>query len=173
MPQDRPAVPAQLKREVLTEAGHRCAIPTCRSVPIEIAHIIPWADVREHAFDNLIALCPTCHTRFDTGTIDRQSMRMYKQNLATTNGRYGDVERRVLTYFALNPNVDEVQLPGVMDILMMHLLHDGYVIYGETFRASATYDGLFDFNVPVLQIYRLTEEGREFVQRLSDAEEAV
>jgi 5-methylcytosine-specific restriction endonuclease McrA len=74
MPENRPAIPAALKRQILVEAGHRCAIPVCRQVPVEIAHIVPWEKVKEHTFDNLIVLCPTCHTRFDKGEIDRKSM---------------------------------------------------------------------------------------------------
>ncbi|MFF2144447.1 HNH endonuclease [Kitasatospora sp. NPDC058190] len=79
----RPKVPSDLRRRVLIEAGHRCAIPTCRSTPVEIAHIVPWAKVRTHEFKNLIALCPTCHARFDDprGAIDRTAMRQYKANL--------------------------------------------------------------------------------------------
>ena len=79
----RPKVPSELRRRVLIEAGHRCAIPTCRSTPVEIAHIVPWATVRKHEFKNLIALCPTCHTRFDDphGPIDRKAMKQYKANL--------------------------------------------------------------------------------------------
>ncbi len=74
MPSERPAVPAAMKRAVLIEAGHRCAIPTCRQTPVEIAHIEPWSTVKSHAVENLIALCPTCHTRYDNGDIDRISM---------------------------------------------------------------------------------------------------
>lgn len=79
----RPAIPRELRRRVLIEAGHRCAIPTCRATPVEIAHITPWAKVKKHEFGNLIALCPTCHTRFDDphNTLDRKSMRQYKANL--------------------------------------------------------------------------------------------
>lgn len=73
---------------MLVEAGHRCAIPTCLASPVVIAHIVPWAKVREHAFPNLIALCPTCHARYDRGEIDRQSMLQYKANLAALNSRY-------------------------------------------------------------------------------------
>ena len=61
----RPPIPVDLHRIVLIEAGHRCAIHTCRQVPVEIAHIDPWSRCREHRFENLIALCPTCHTRID------------------------------------------------------------------------------------------------------------
>lgn len=64
------------------EAGHRCAIPTCRQHPVEIAHIEPRkADGSNDVFENLIALCPTCHTRYDNSEIDRLAMRQYKLNL--------------------------------------------------------------------------------------------
>lgn len=96
MAQDRPDIPADLKRSVLVEAGHRCAIPTCRQTPVELAHIVPWAKVKEHAFANLIALCPTCHTRYDRGEIDRKSILQYKVNLGVLNSRYTQVERQLL-----------------------------------------------------------------------------
>ncbi|MER7035808.1 HNH endonuclease signature motif containing protein [Streptomyces albidoflavus] len=100
MAQDRPDIPTALKRTILVEAGHRCAIPTCRQTPVELAHITPWSKIKEHTFDNLIALCPTYHTRFDRDDIDRKSMLQYKQNLEVLNGRYTDVERQVLKVYA-------------------------------------------------------------------------
>ena len=67
MPEGRPALSAELKRAVLVEAGHRCAVPTCRQHPVDIEHIDDWAQVKEHKFENLIALCPTCHRRKGSG----------------------------------------------------------------------------------------------------------
>lgn len=100
MAQDRPDIPMPLKRAVLVEAGHRCAIPACRQTPVELAHITPWSKTKEHTFGNLIALCPTCHTRFDRNEIDHKSMLQYKQNLEVLNGRYTDVERQILKIYA-------------------------------------------------------------------------
>ena len=78
----RPKIPADLRRRVLVEAGHRCAIHTCRHDNADIHHIEPWASCREHVFENLIALCPNCHRRADSGEIDRKALRMYKARLA-------------------------------------------------------------------------------------------
>jgi hypothetical protein len=37
---ERPPVPAELERALLLEAGHRCAIPTCRAIgPLQLEHI--------------------------------------------------------------------------------------------------------------------------------------
>jgi hypothetical protein len=79
--EDRPPIPTELRRLVLVQAGHRCAIHTCRHPDIEVHHIVPWARCREHLFENLIALCPNCHRRADAGEIDRKSLQMYKARL--------------------------------------------------------------------------------------------
>ncbi|MGW7452534.1 HNH endonuclease [Streptomyces sp. NPDC054787] len=81
MATQRTKVPRPLARQLFVEAGHRCAIPTCRATPLEIAHIVPWRRVQRHNHHNMIVLCPNCHTRFDRGDIDRQAMFRYKELL--------------------------------------------------------------------------------------------
>jgi len=78
----RPPIPRPLRREVLVESGYRCAIPTCRQIPIEIHHIIPWATNQEHSFENLISLCRNCHGLYERDEIDRTAMQRYKTNLS-------------------------------------------------------------------------------------------
>jgi hypothetical protein len=119
-----------LKRDVLVEAGHRCAIPTCNTTTTEISHIESWEKVRTHRFENLIALCPNCHTRFDKGEIDRRSMLQYKANLGIINGRYGEIERRILTLFAEEPSIDVIGMPLASDIALLHLIKDGLFVRG-------------------------------------------
>ena len=155
----RPPIPTALKRQVLVEAGHRCAIPTCRQTPIELAHIIPWATCKEHTFDNLVALCPTCHTRYDRGEIDRKAMFNYKHNLGVLNSRYGDFEQRVLKVFADNQQSNQLWLPGGLDIMLMYLLQDGLLV--DTGQNS----GVVMSGMPSQKLYRLTAEGREFIKK--------
>ena len=88
---DRPAIPAEVKRRVLVEAGHRCAIPTCRCIIVELHHIIPYETCRSHNYENLIALCPTCHARADRNEIDRRSQRIYKANLRYAHDKFSGV----------------------------------------------------------------------------------
>src|SRR5918996_1608702 len=157
----RPAIPEQLRREVLVEAGHRCAIPTCHQIPVEIVHIVPFSEVREHTFDNHIALCPTCHTRYDSHQIDRRSMHRYKANLSIINYRYGDLEKRVLMYFASRPNENEItlSLSGNNDILIMKLLGDGLLEFVRELNSD------FAVGIDPDKIYRLTTKGRDFINR--------
>lgn len=88
MAANRPKAPRPLVRQLLVEAGHRCAIPTCRATPLEIAHIVPWHRVRRHDLPNMIVLCPNCHTRFDRGDIDRQAMFRYKELLRLSDANH-------------------------------------------------------------------------------------
>ena len=155
----RPPISADLRRQVLVEAGHRCAIPTCRQTPVELAHITPWATCKEHTFDNLIALCPTCHTRYDRDEIDRKAMRLYKHNLGVLNSRYGDFERRILQVFANEPQSNSIWLPGGLDVMLMYLMQDGLVIN------SGQHGGAIIAGVPSRVLYQLTDKGREFVQK--------
>lgn len=166
---NRPPIPRPLERQVLVEAGHRCAIPVCRQTPVEIAHIIPWAQVRDHAFENLIALCPTCHTRYDKGDIDRLSMLHYKANLTIVNGRYGDLERRVLQYFVDDPSRNQIVLFGGLEFLLTYLIKDG-LIYDTGLGAGVGMGG--DFGVVESEkVYALTDVGKAFLTKWMAAEE--
>lgn len=106
MATNRPAIPAELSRQVLVEAGHRCAIPTCRdSANIDLHHIVPWEKCKEHNPDNLIALCPSCHRLAHDGTIDRKSLLKYKeicQKLSAPSVKHTNTE--VKAYIKFNPN---------------------------------------------------------------------
>lgn len=158
---NRPAIPRGLKRAVLIEAGHRCAIPKCPQTTVEIAHIKPWASVKKHTFENLIALCPTCHARYDRGEIDRPSMRQYKANLTLINSRYGDLEQRVLKIFADDPERESIWFSKSLEILIMYLLEDGLI----------DKDADLKYVMSDNQSYNLTPKGREFIEHWRNAEE--
>lgn len=99
----RPPIPTEIRRRVLVKSGHRCAIPTCRYIEIDVHHIIPWAQCQAHEYDNLIALCPNCHRRADSGKIDRKSLRLYKLNLRFAHDKYSQLEIDVLFELAKMP----------------------------------------------------------------------
>ena len=120
----RPHLPAELRRIILVEAGHRCAIPTCRIPTTEVAHIIPWSEVKEHKYENLIALCPNCHTRADKGEIDRKSLRIYKRILQRLTDRYTKFELNVLNEIRLKK---PVVIATTMLLLIKNILDEELV----------------------------------------------
>jgi HNH endonuclease len=177
MPAGRPVIPAHLQRAVRVEAGHRCAIPTCRATSgLQIHHIVDWARVREHRFENLILLCANCHSRVTAGEIDGRSVRAYKANLGTMVGRYGDLERRILEEFVADESKTEVTVDRGHAILLKYLLDDGVLTY------VGPADGAFIFDeVPPSDDvefsehfgparWALTDVGRDLVGRLRAAQ---
>jgi HNH endonuclease len=160
VPEGRDHIPAAVKRAVLVEAGHRCAIPTCRQTPIDIAHIVPHAESQDNSFENLIVLCLMCHRRYDAGQIDRPSMRQYKANLSLLSGRYSDLERRLIEYFVDRPEYDTIFLPGGLQLLLAYLIKDGLLEIRPKL-VPAIGGSLFTSDE-----YHLTEAGQEFVERV-------
>ena len=167
---NRDPVPAEVKRAVLVEAGHRCAIPTCRATTTEIAHIVPWAETQDNSFENLIALCPNCHTRFDQKKeIDRLSIKMYKHNLGILNNRYGEFERRLFEVLAKTG--DRVFVLGAAgDLLVANAVKDGFFedkkVEGMGFLVKSS-DG-FEKNFPMTFTYWVTDAGVEFIRRVAN-----
>lgn len=163
MPEGREAIPRELERDLLIEAGYRCAIPTCRTVaPLEIDHIDDYAGVKEHKFENMIVLCRNCHgLKGDKRRqLDRKALGQYKANLSVLNNRYGDLERRVLQYFADNADKKEITLSGGMGLQLSHLIRDGYLERLEqSLRVKIDQADVF----PMIENYRLTQAGREFI----------
>jgi tetratricopeptide (TPR) repeat protein len=78
MPQNRPRIPADVERQVLIEAGHRCAVCGAE-LPLERAHIIAWSRSKDHSAANLLCLCANCHGRADTENWGEETLRQYKQ----------------------------------------------------------------------------------------------
>jgi len=88
-PKERKKLTTKVVTAVLTEAGYRCAVPTCRSIlAIDLHHI--W-EVNAGGSDdpcNLIALCPTCHALYHRGTIKEESIYAYKAILVSLSNAF-------------------------------------------------------------------------------------
>ena len=160
---DRPSIPAQVKRRVLVEAGHRCAIPTCRHPTTELAHIKPYSEVERHEHSNLIALCPNCHTRYDQGEIDRKSMRIYKRKIAFLSDRFTQFELIVMR--ALRDR-GKIVVQGPLAIAS--LIADELVANASTISTFDYSDGTKEVTEFVAV---LTDCGKRFLDQWEDAED--
>ena len=163
MTENRPPMPAGLRRRVLVEAGHRCAIPTCRYIEVDVHHIIPWETCRSHDYENLIALCPNCHRRAGREEIDRKSLRIYKANLRFTHDRFSQFEVDFLFESYKLPHDQLIPWPRYLRLLIKRLLDAGYIqqfemgsilmVVGAGLRTDPTH-------------VRITQEGRAFIESL-------
>ena len=169
MTENRPPIPADLERRVLLEAGHRCAIPTCRHIEVEIHHIIPWNKCKKHEYENLIALCPNCHKRADSDDIDRKSLRAYKANLRLAHDKFSNFEVDML--FGLHNKPDGwFEVPHFLLLLINRILQAGYVQIRPIssllkVRHEGTPSGLI-----VTDVYKVTlaSKGKEYIESLGN-----
>ena len=133
---NRPAIPTETKRRILIESGYRCAIPTCRFPITENAHIISWTESKDHSYENLIALCPNCHTLYDSGKITKEAIIAYKKKLMFLNEVYSRFELDVLDYLKKK---QKVLLPS--EILVKRLLEESLIEINEVHMSQEYGDG--------------------------------
>jgi hypothetical protein len=174
MSDTRPPIPAELERNLMIEAGYRCAV--CKTPePLQIDHIIEWSKVHKHEFVNMIVLCANCHARkkntSDPRHINQASLQRVKSSLMLLNGRFSDLERRIIDVFkhelAANPATPpSVFIPERLNLLVRYLIHDEIVAVALYEDASSTQfaDGtiLKDDTLKLI----LTPKGQSFVESL-------
>lgn len=83
----RKPIPDNIKRKLWAESMGRCMNPHCHidlfnlnGDIAEQAHIIPYSETQDNSFENLILLCPNCHTNFDkSGNFDINDVKNWKK----------------------------------------------------------------------------------------------
>ena len=159
----RPTIPVEIKRQVYLEAGHRCAIPTCKAPsPLEIAHIIPWSEVQCHDFSNLICLCANCHSRYDKAQdgFDRKSMFAYKNNLSIVRQQYSDFER-ILFEMMIQESKTSVTLHDFYQPFLYYSLRDELLE-----KLQSVSNNVINGVTQGPFVYRLTTKGVTFLNSL-------
>jgi hypothetical protein len=79
-------VPLDVKRLVLHEAGYKCANPCCRyPLTLDIHHLYYVSEGGSNLAENLVPLCPNCHTEHHNGNIPTDSLRAWKMLLLALN----------------------------------------------------------------------------------------
>jgi hypothetical protein len=162
---DRPSIPPETKRRILMEAGYRCAVPTCRFPITENAHIVSWADSKDHSYENLVALCPNCHAMYDSGRIDRAAIIAYKKKLMFLSEVYSPFELDVLDHLKSHKRA---LIPG--ELLVKRLLEEGIVTHEEKIMIQGFGDG-----EDILGIFsaRLTDKGKRMLDDWSKVDESL
>jgi|GEM_PF-799632 len=160
-------IPADIKRAVLMESGHACAIPACQFPATEFARIEPFSKVKRHDISNIVALCPNHHHLFDQKKmIDLKSMKAYKIKLQLLNKRYTKYELRLLTVLANKPLV-----LASGEIETMGLMQDGLIENAKTFETQSiaisdntTGQKIYEDHFVQSFAARLTPKGKEFIK---------
>lgn len=83
----RESINENVKRKIIAESMGKCMNPECQvdlfsqdGDIIEKAHIIPYCDTADNSYENLIILCPNCHTKFDkNNTFSSEEVILWKK----------------------------------------------------------------------------------------------
>lgn len=63
-------IPEKIKLQLRSEANFGCC--KCGSPILEYHHILQWSQVKRHKADDMMVLCPLCHTSIDSYPVDKQ-----------------------------------------------------------------------------------------------------
>jgi len=162
---DKPCERTKLKLKtvsiVLTEAGYRCAVPTCRGIlALDMHHIWEVSAGGGDDPSNLIALCPTCHALYHRGTITADSIYAYKAMLVAI-GRAFDVEAIDKLFFLYKLPKNLLVVSG-----------DGVLQFARLIAADLAMFEMKNNNNWLLVTYavRLTDKGRQLIYAWSQGD---
>lgn len=126
----RKPIPANIRREVLIEAGYRCANPTCRQIlALELHHMVEVAKGGENVTSNLIALCPTDHALYTTGKISADAIYAWKTVLVSLNASFDTEGINNLLFLSTTSPRKDLIISGDGVMRLSALIASGYVDY--------------------------------------------
>lgn len=67
-----------IKKNLISEAGGKCANPGCHNTRVEMHHIELWSVVKTHDQAHMIAVCPSCHDACHHGDLIIDDDTLYK-----------------------------------------------------------------------------------------------
>lgn len=159
----RKALQPAARMLVLHESGYKCSNPTCRMVlTLDIHHIEYVADGGGDRPDNLLALCPNCHSLHHKGHIPRESLRAWKMLLLSLNEGFD--RRSVDTILALDV-LGGVMVWGDGLLTVASLVASGLVEVDEK-REKIEEEGFLGYTEHRALKYwvQLSAKGRAFVE---------
>lgn len=150
----RKKVPQSVAIQVLTEAGYRCAVPTCRNIlALDLHHIVSVVEEGPNEAGNLLALCPTCHALFGRGTIARESIYAWKLMLVSLSQAF-DTETIDYLLFLDKSNIGNLRISG-----------DGVLNFSRLIAADLADFQMLKYSDPhATYSVRLSEKGRNIVE---------
>jgi cytochrome c553 len=156
MAAQRKAIPLAVKQQVLHEAGYRCGNPICRTIiTLEIHHLDHVSEGGENNAENLIALCPNCHSLHHKGEIPKESLQAWKYLQFSLNEGFDKVAIDVL--LAMD-HLNGLSVSGDGFVQIAGLVTGGYLRIAGTSTGAAHTSGVGAFNLV------LTDKGKCFIQ---------
>lgn len=151
----RKSIKVDVKHVVLHEAGYRCANPVCRyPLTLELHHITQFSEGGADSADNLLALCPNCHTAHHHGIIPISSLRTWKYVLLSLNEAF---DRKSVDLILMLDKTGGIVITSDSIHHWAGLLVSDLVRIGSRVYGGATLAGVDSFGIS------LSTKGRNFI----------
>ena len=117
----RKPIPKPIQLDVLTEAGWRCGVPTCRTVlALDLHHLVEVGEGGKNDAANLLALCPTCHALHHRGDLTREALYTYKAILVALSHAFDIATVDQLLFLdVLRDRSLQLQGQGVLSVMRL------------------------------------------------------
>ena len=120
---------------VLTEAGYRCAVPTCRTIlTLNLHHIVHVEERGGNDPSNLIALCANCHGLYHQGEIKRESIRVWKGMLVSLGQAFDKEAIDSLLFLDTFSGEESPIISGDTVMKYSRLIASGLVAYKQRYQ---------------------------------------
>ena len=152
---ERKNIPQAAALRVLTEAGYRCAVPTCRNtLAMDLHHIWQVSEGGKNDPANLVALCPYCHGLHHRGTIPAEAIYVYKALLVSLSQAF-DLE-----------GIDRLLFLSKIKAKPLIVSGDGVLAFSRLIAADLASFSLQANNNGQLVTYsiRISERGRQLIE---------
>ena len=156
----RKPIPLAVTVTVLTEAGYRCAAPTCRGIlALDLHHMEQVSDGGGDVAENLLPLCPTCHALYHRKTIKRESIYIWKSLLVSLT--------RAFDIFAL----DQLMFLSKPETVNLSVSGDGVLQFARLIAAGlAAFETKSENGPLVFYSVNLTASGKQLVSAWSSGD---
>lgn len=139
------------------EAGYKCANPRCLyPLTLDIHHLYYVSKGGSNEPDNLLPLCPTCHTEHHNGKIPTESLRAWKMVLISLNEAFDRRSISLLLTVADHEYIEEITGDGIVEYAP--LAASGLIVL-----KPRTWKG-FDGSQRTYYVARITDKGKVFVE---------
>jgi hypothetical protein len=147
-----------VRQQVLTESGYRCANPTCGVVlAMNLHHLEHVAEGGGDVVENIIALCPNCHTLHHNGHIERAALVVWKSILQLKSSPFDRDTFKLLHMVSKMPG-GIIKLSGDGLLFFGQALISGYIETRE--RPNSLLQSPTSGSTPLCYEVSLTTKGR-------------
>ena len=154
-------VKLSVRQLVLHEAGYKCSNPACRyPLTLDVHHLYYVSEGGCDLAENLLPLCPNCHTEHHNGNVPTESLRAWKMLLLALNEAF---DQRAIDLLLMVDRLGEItKVSGDGLAAYAPLVASDFISVSEVKRPAGS-SGPWP-TMTEMYVVALTDKGKLFVE---------